>query len=840
MAIRKRKETSMAKDDKPNDASFIGRVVGDPANPPETRLLTGWLGDAGEAGYKRLYTDAELSSYVDIPEDAILYTEPIRDVQPAGGVFVWVRRDAALKQGGSAASRAGRFLQGQVAQDFSSPQKAGMRCVTQEPCGEVTGFTGQCTKQPELGGGWPCITAFPLCSAEPTGFSGQCTHQPWPNPTHYIGCTVLHCPTNDLTHQPQICNIVASGIPGCGGFVPPQGGDDPKKSGADAQQVGAEAPVPPQTNIPGCGYTKSWGLCETHLLGCGFTKDWGPNCPPETNIPGCGWSRNPICTDLPGCGWTKQWGLCNDTQAPKCQPSVQIPCITQDQACNVTRDAICIDAQGIAGGAVGARNFTPGTVCTQFGPCRTRLACTAAGEPCTITEFGPRCRTVPNGDCTFFGCFPGGGGGGGNAQFGAPGQFIDLGPNFGRFQTVLRRDCFDIRTLSAPHCLQTRLEPRCFHVPVASPFCPRTAGCPFDDRLPNFDPRVFGGGVAGGGVAFGAAAPESQICATAIGCDITTIECLQTHFIPQCNPSAVDACPTRIGCDTAPPTQFCTQTPEGCPTWCGPHCQSHAPCTPVNCTHAGPQCPPHSVGIACTALPPQCPPETNVILDCTFGCTQVGTGCNTNVAVDCHTTAVAACNTINAVGAAQPAAAAGAAAQVRITFPVFCAPTPATRCFICPPLQQTRWGWQCPQPSPWFCTPPVSVGIACTAIQCGGGGGGASAVDACPTRLCGGGGFQEQPQFFGAQGGGGGQAVAQAPARNAAFTWLLSVCPAICPMFPTIARCPFPTRGGPECMAIGRGAFAQPAHTDGRPCLDPPFTSFCNASAFCATRMCGF
>jgi hypothetical protein len=117
----------MADDKKtPGNADFIKRVVGDPANPPETRVLSGWFGDAAEEGYRRLYSDAELSSYVDIPEDAILHTEPIRDSQPAGAVLVWVKRDAVLKPGGSAASRAARFLQGDVQRDFSHTGEGGL------------------------------------------------------------------------------------------------------------------------------------------------------------------------------------------------------------------------------------------------------------------------------------------------------------------------------------------------------------------------------------------------------------------------------------------------------------------------------------------------------------------------------------------------------------------------------------------------------------------------------------------------------------------------------------------------------------------------------------------
>src|SRR6185436_7335848 len=455
MATRKRKEPEMASDEKTRNADFVGRIVGDAKNPPETRVLTGWFGDSGEEGYRRLYTDAGLANYVDIPSDAILYSEPLRDVQPAGAVMVWIKADAALKPGGTAASRAARFLQGQVQQDFSTPEKAGYRCVTQPPCGEPTGFTGQCTKEPQVGGAWPCITALPLCSAEPTGFTGKCTDQPWPNPTQYFGCTYYHCPTQDLTHVPWICNAVAAG-------GQPQGGAAPEAQRA----AGNDAAAIPPTNIPGCGYTKTWGLCETHLLGCGYTKNWG---------------------------------LCNAQQR---QP----------------------------------QNF----------------AFEAAGAP-----------------------------------------------------------------------------------PQAAPI------------------------------------------------SVTIIVC--------CNPSAIDACPTRFQCPT-PATQ-CTQGGPECATHNSPRCPTHNPC----CTQAGPHC-----------------PNTNVQLDCTFGCTLGGPNCPDTGIVCVNNPNVAA----QQFGA--PEAAGGGFQITLLTIPVWncIAPTPATRCFICPP-----------KPSPWFCTPPVSIGIACTVVQCGpGGGGGAEAA----------------------------------------------------------------------------------------------------------------
>lgn len=377
-------------DEKAKNADFIGSVVKDAKNPVETRMLSGWFGDAGEEGFRRLYCDAELTSYVDIPDDAILYTEPIKDSQPAGAFLVWIKRDAAVQSGGSAASRAGRFLQGQVATDFGaagSLDKAGLRCVTEVPCGEPTGFTGQCTKQPNVGGAWPCITAVPLC-VEVTGFTGKCTHAPWPHPTRYIGCTILHCPTNDLTHIPHICNIVASGQPGCVVVNPPQGGEG----------VAAETEKLAETALPGCGYTKSWGLCETHLLGCG-----------QANIPISAQACiSPIpCSDFVACTQ-----FCNQTKAPTalCTPAPKVcdtfcgPNCQTKQLQPICTSVNCATPAG-----------TPCPELSMIPACYTGGSCQAAGAqpaqqaqlPQTLatvcTQFQP-CHTYPRGDCTFFKC----------------------------------------------------------------------------------------------------------------------------------------------------------------------------------------------------------------------------------------------------------------------------------------------------------------------------------------------------------------------------------------------------------------------------------------------------
>jgi hypothetical protein len=564
---RQRKEPGMA-DDSPRNADFIGRVVSDPKNPPETRMLTGWLGDAADEGYRRLYTDAELSAYIDIPNDAILHGEPIRDAQPAGSVFVWIKRDAAVKPGGSAASRAARFLEGQVQQDFASGgvaaadpgavEKAGFRCITQVPCGEPTGFTGRCTLQPEVGGAWPCITAIPHCF-EPTGFTGRCTHQPWPNPTHYIGCTFLHCPTQDLTHNPHICNMVATGMPGCVVVNPPQGAVDP------AANVDAAA-----------GEKEGGGSAAVHPT------------PPVTIAPGCGH------THIPGCGYTQTWGLC-PTHPPKCNVSVDIPCITRDAACGITRNPACLANAG-GGGFAAFRAAGPGIpIGTLLPSCDVSAAgaCPSALDNCptvhgcltvpptamaSCTQIGPHCPTKAT-ICTQTG----------------PQCPTSCGPDC---QTQ-QMNCTQVGEICLTHPVEcTQFGPKCPSIGVVCP-TPQMACTKVSVGCPSVAPCTsvqFACGVAQPAQRFAVGDFGRTDNAFGGGCPpfFTFVQCQLAP--PDFTLVGLQCLPTNVGC---PPTAAvgpqCPHTFEpGCPP------RSHAVAV---CTFFGPQCPPPVVG---TAAGPRC------------------------------------------------------------------------------------------------------------------------------------------------------------------------------------------------------------------------------------------
>src|SRR5689334_24484647 len=74
---------------------FVGKVVSDPAQPPNALLLIGYLGASSEDGHVRLYFDAQLNDYIEIPETAILHTMEVpREQSVLGGSLVWLKRDA--------------------------------------------------------------------------------------------------------------------------------------------------------------------------------------------------------------------------------------------------------------------------------------------------------------------------------------------------------------------------------------------------------------------------------------------------------------------------------------------------------------------------------------------------------------------------------------------------------------------------------------------------------------------------------------------------------------------------------------------------------------------------
>lgn len=107
---------------------FVAKIVGDPANPPKTKLLTGFLGDSSLEAHTRLYFDASLNDYAEIPDDAILHTEPRSPEESTlGGEYVWVEATAKLTY--SAPNPHGskaQFFDGPIYQEYDWAGTGGM------------------------------------------------------------------------------------------------------------------------------------------------------------------------------------------------------------------------------------------------------------------------------------------------------------------------------------------------------------------------------------------------------------------------------------------------------------------------------------------------------------------------------------------------------------------------------------------------------------------------------------------------------------------------------------------------------------------------------------------
>jgi hypothetical protein len=104
------------------EEALVSKLVHDPKNPPNTLLLSGFVGKSSEEGHTRLYFDPQLSDYVEIPNAAILHTQEIpKDQSPLGGTYVWIQRDAALTHGkaGDTNRPKAKFLEGRIQQAYA-------------------------------------------------------------------------------------------------------------------------------------------------------------------------------------------------------------------------------------------------------------------------------------------------------------------------------------------------------------------------------------------------------------------------------------------------------------------------------------------------------------------------------------------------------------------------------------------------------------------------------------------------------------------------------------------------------------------------------------------------
>ncbi len=85
---------------------FTTKLVKDPSRPPETLLLRGYPGASSEEGHERLYTDADLSSWIDVPKEAVLHTQEVAGSDGLPLTLTWVQRSMVERLRGGGIGRA--------------------------------------------------------------------------------------------------------------------------------------------------------------------------------------------------------------------------------------------------------------------------------------------------------------------------------------------------------------------------------------------------------------------------------------------------------------------------------------------------------------------------------------------------------------------------------------------------------------------------------------------------------------------------------------------------------------------------------------------------------------
>jgi hypothetical protein len=218
----------MAENKKPLPDDFVSKVVKDPKQPPDAQMLTGFVGKSSEDGYTRLYADANLRDFVDIPDAAILHSEKVAPQHsPLGGSHLWVERNAELTHG-----------------TVGQPR-------TKAP---LSFFTGPIAAQAAAGAGLAPLPPSPLPAV-------QCPPSPLP----------IHCPTplpNCPSPAPYWC---PSPLPNCHQPTP-------------TCPMTPVVPCPTHVGV-NCPPSPPPLFCFSPLPNCPITHI--PPCWPPTHVPPC-------------------------------------------------------------------------------------------------------------------------------------------------------------------------------------------------------------------------------------------------------------------------------------------------------------------------------------------------------------------------------------------------------------------------------------------------------------------------------------------------------------------------------------------------------------------------
>lgn len=79
---------------------FVQQIRPSPEKNEQVQFISGYIGKSDKTGNIRVYLDATLSTYIEIPEEDILYSLPRKpEEDPLGGSRLWIKKESRLSIG---------------------------------------------------------------------------------------------------------------------------------------------------------------------------------------------------------------------------------------------------------------------------------------------------------------------------------------------------------------------------------------------------------------------------------------------------------------------------------------------------------------------------------------------------------------------------------------------------------------------------------------------------------------------------------------------------------------------------------------------------------------------
>ncbi|UFH54718.1 hypothetical protein [Spirosoma sp. KNUC1025] len=201
---------------------WVGAVRPDPRNTDKLTLLQGFIGQSSETGHIRVYSDETLNSFVEVPEEAIVYAQKLNASESSlGGSKLWLRSDSVVTYGDPKAANRPKstFLEGDIMQQyaaFGQPDTTMMGAAMAAGQPDTTG-----------GGGVQAMATLPQILCAPLTRVSVCQICF----TRNVSCVRSIC--NQITCFRTICQVISCNQTICGpkscipilcGGIPCQGG----------------------------------------------------------------------------------------------------------------------------------------------------------------------------------------------------------------------------------------------------------------------------------------------------------------------------------------------------------------------------------------------------------------------------------------------------------------------------------------------------------------------------------------------------------------------------------------------------------------------------------------